>query len=110
MPATVGVQLVLYVAVDVPPLVLMPPLPLTPATATVHDASLYSVNVTLPVGAAAPVEENVAVSPTVTVVPATITVVGLACVVMLGDALLTVMCSLLSPHLVVKPLLLPSPA
>jgi hypothetical protein len=109
VPVDGGVQLVLKLAVDVPPDVLIGPLPLTPA-AVVQLMSVYRVKVTEPVGAAAPVAENVAASPTVTAVPA-VPVLGLACVVSDGDALPTVICSAASLQLVEGMLLsLASPA
>src|SRR5262252_1765754 len=80
------------------------PEPDTPATAVVHVLLLYSVNVTEPVGLY-PLW-NVAVSPTVVAVPTTMSVVGDACVVIVGDALITCNCSLSSRQPVVKPSLL----
>ncbi len=71
-----------------PPLIV--PLPLTVPTATVQAASLYSVKVTEPLGLNPPLK--VAVSPTVRATPA-VPLVGLARVVKLGLALLTVTCS-----------------
>jgi hypothetical protein len=71
--------------------------------------SEYNVKVTKPVGAVEVVLWSVAVSPTVEGVP-TVMNVGDACVVMLGLALMTVSCSLAAPQVVVKPLLLASPA
>ena len=65
-----------------PPLML--PLPLTPDTASVHSALLYSVNATDPVGLLPPL--MVAVSVTVSCWP-TLPLVGLACVVMPGLAM-----------------------
>ena len=56
-----------------------------------------------PVGAAAPVLENVAVSPAVVLTPA-VAVVGFACVVRVGDAMPTSICSLASVHPVVMAL------
>ena len=63
---------------------------------------------TLPVGLKA--LWNVAVSPTVAAVPTVSEVVGLACVVMLGEALPTAICSFASAQPVVKLLLSASPA
>jgi hypothetical protein len=84
-------------------------LPDTPETAMVHFESEYSVKVTDPVGAAAPVVENVAVSDTVILVP-NVPSVGFAIVVIVGEAGPTTISSLASPHLVVDALLLASPA
>ena len=67
------------------------------------------MNVTLPVGAAAPVLENVAVSLTGAIAWPAVPVAGDATVVIVGDALPTVMCSLLSPHVVVNFVLFESP-
>ena len=52
---------------------------------------------------------NVAVSPTVEAVAIGRWEVGLACVVIDGEALSTKICSFASPQLVVKALLFPSP-
>ena len=58
------------------------------------------MKLTLPVGLKA--LWNVAVSPTVAAVPTVSEVVGLACVVMLGEALPTEICSLASAQPVVN--------
>jgi hypothetical protein len=85
------------------PVVLIVPLPLAAGTArTVQAVSESSVKLTLPVGAAAPVAEKVAVSLRLGMFTPAVPV--------LGDALPTLICSVVAPQVVVKPLLLLSPA
>ena len=77
-------------AVDTPDVVSTIPLPVTPV-GVVHVLFEYSVNVTDPVGGTTDtVFWNVAVSPTVVGVP-TVIDVGLACVVIVGLALVHTM-------------------
>ena len=99
------------VAVETPAVVVMVPLPLTPATAELAEHVLleYKVKLTDPVGAAAPVELNVAVSLTGLIVVPAVPVAGAATVVIFGDAFPTEICSFESPHPVVNALLFPSP-
>jgi hypothetical protein len=105
----VGVNDAENVAVDTPPLVTIGPVPDTPGTAVLHVDSEYRVKVTDPVGAAAPVAENVAVSDAEMFTPA-VSAAGDATVEIDGDAGPTTISSLASPQLVVNGLLLPSPA
>ena len=81
--------------------------PTAGVTAVVHVVSVYSPKVTVPLGESPPV--SVAVSVTVIPTP-TVADVGLAWVVIPGDAVFTVICSLgsLPPQLVFT-LLLASP-
>ena len=93
---------------DGPDVVEIAPMPDTPAGA-VHALSVYSVNVTDPVGAAELVVENVARSPTVEAVP-TVIEAGFACVAIAGDAFPTPTTSLAAPQAVETALLFASPA
>jgi hypothetical protein len=68
------------------------------------------VKTTEPVGGTDVVFAKVAVSDTGSIGTVAVPLSGAACVVIVGDAEFTVSCSLLSPHDVVKPLLLASPA
>jgi hypothetical protein len=95
--------------VDTPALVLIAPVPLTPATAVVQVLFEYSVKLTDPVGATLVVPTKVAVSLTGVIATPAVPVAGLAWVVIVGAALPTTICSLLAPHVVVKPVLLASP-
>jgi hypothetical protein len=108
VPAAVGVNDAENVAVDTPPLVVIGALPEIPGTAILHVDSEYNVKATLPVGAAAPVAENVAVSDAKMFTPA-VSAVGDATVEIDGDAGPTTICSIESPHVVRNGLLLPSP-
>jgi hypothetical protein len=101
--------LTLKLAVETPALVLMAPLPLTPATAVVHVLFEYNVKLTDPVGAAFVVPAKVAVSLTGVIATPAVPVVGLVWVVIVGAALPTTICSLPSPQPVVKPTLFASP-
>ena len=102
-----AVQLLEKVAVETPPAVLIGLLPPT-EVGVVQAPSEKSAKVTLPVGATEVVSWKVAVSPTVVAVP-TVTLVGAAWVVIVGEAGETLSSSLASPQKVMKPLLLESP-
>ena len=95
-------------AEDTPPLVAITPVPDTPATAVVQEASEYRVNVTLPVGGATKsVGANVAVSPTAGIATPTVPVVGDAWVAIVGVFLFTTIAS--DVHTLVAGLLSASP-
>lgn len=93
-------------AEDTPAVVLIDPVPLTPATAVVHPASEYTAKLTEPVGGTVLVPTKVAASLTVRLCPA-VPAAGFAVVVIVGEALPTTRCSLVQRLL--APLLLVSP-
>ena len=96
MPAAVGVQLVVKLAVDIPLVVLIAPLPVTPVL-VVQALSLYNVNVTDPVGADEVVPWNVAVSLRFGMFTPAVPLLGFELVVIVAEALPTVIGSLLQP-------------